>query len=250
MNKEWNKLDNGQINWLEFSKLKNIPFVSFGLVVKNCKGKSFAIEVCWKDKFKRFLRKQIGYAGGIVVPRQVHQNNVASITKSEKFNLRKKLQADALLTNQKGLFLTIQVADCIPIYIVDTKKKVVGLVHAGWRGTLMQIAKDVVGEARRSFNCSPEDLKIIFGPAIEKCCYEVKPEVAILFPPPFVNYEGDKRPKLDLAGFNRAQLIESGVKKKNISLAGECTFCGPKFLCSYRRGRNKKERMLAFIGIK
>jgi polyphenol oxidase len=250
MNREWNKLDNGQINWLEFSKLKNIPFVSFGLVVKNRKGKSFAIEVCWKDKFKRFLRKQIGYAGGIVVPKQVHQNDVASITKSEKFNLRKKLQADALLTNQKGLFLTIQVADCVPIYIVDTKKKVVGLVHAGWRGTLMRIAEDAANEAKRNFNCLPKDLRVVFGPAIGKFCYEVNPEVAVLFPSRFVNYEGDRRPNLDLVGFNRAQLIESGVKEKNIFPAGECTFCGPKFLCSYRRSKNKKERMLAFIGIK
>ncbi|MCJ7507987.1 MAG: peptidoglycan editing factor PgeF [candidate division Zixibacteria bacterium] len=250
MNREWNKSDNGQISWLEFPELKNIPFVFSGLIVRNRKGKSFTIEASWKDKFKRFLRKQIGYAGGIVVPRQVHQNNVVSIKKSEKFSFRKKLQADALLTNQKGLFLTIQVADCVPIYILDTRKKVVGLVHAGWRGTLMQIAKDVVNEAKRNFNCSPEDLKIIFGPAIGKCCYEVKPEVAILFPSQFVSNKSGLKPKLDLIGFNRAQLMESGVKKKNIFPAGGCTFCGPKFLCSYRRAKNKKERMLAFIGIK
>jgi YfiH family protein len=250
MNREWNRFENRQISWLEFSKLKSIPFVFSGLTVKDHKESLFTSKVFWKDKFKKFLNRQAGYVDGIVIPKQIHQNKVVSIKKSHKFNPRKKLQADGILTNKVGLFLTIQVADCIPIYIVDPKRKVVGLIHAGWRGSLLQIAKEAIDEARKSFGCLPKGLQVFLGPAIGKCCYKVAPDVAILFPARFVNYKSVAKPKLDLIGLNQAQLIESGVKKKNILLAGKCTYCGPSFLCSYRRDRNKKGRMLAFIGIK
>jgi len=124
------------------------------------------------------------------------------------------------------------------------------LIHSGWRGTLMQIAKNAVDEARMNFGCSPKDLKVLLGPLIGKCCYEVTPEIAVLFPSSFVNYKPRSKPKLDLAGFIHAQLLESGVRKNNIFSVDECTYCGPDFLCSYRKDENKKGRMLAFIGIK
>lgn len=246
----WKKIEDDRASWLQFYYLEDIPFIFSGMVVKSQKLESLNLKAEWKDVFKEFLLEHVSCVRGIVVPKQVHQDKIVSIKGSQRFSMRKRFNADGLLTDQRGLFLTVQVADCISIYMVDMKKNVVGLVHAGWRGTLMQISRSVVDEAKRNFGCLPKDLKILFGPAIGKCCYEVETDIAILFPSRFVSHTSGSKPKLDLLGYNQALLLEAGVKKQNMFSVDECTYCGPRFLRSYRRSKDKQNRMLAFIGIK
>jgi YfiH family protein len=90
-------------------------------------------------------------------------------------------KADALITTTPGLLLGVQTADCVPILLADTRRRVVAGIHAGWRGTLARIAVKTLGQMRMEFGTRPRDVVAALGPAIGRCCYEVGPEVAQAF---------------------------------------------------------------------
>jgi len=111
---------------------------------------------------------------------------------------------DALITAQPGLWLEIRTADCVPILIVDTERRVVAAVHAGWRGTAAAIARVTVEEMRRKWDCQPADLAVAIGPSIGVCCFEVGEEVAGQFPGHFTR--PGARAHVNLVSANREQL--------------------------------------------
>src|SRR5205807_4968852 len=88
---------------------------------------------------------------------------------------------DGLVTNTPGVLLAVQTADCLPVVLVDTKRRALGVFHAGWRGTIKRIVEKGVGEMRRWFESQPEDIRAAIGPGIHKCCYEVGEEVRSKF---------------------------------------------------------------------
>ena len=90
-------------------------------------------------------------------------------------------RGDASLTNRPGLLLAIQTADCVPILLVDPKKRAIAAIHAGWRGTLARIAAKTIGAMQMHFATNPRDLLVAIGPSIGPCCYEVGTEVATQF---------------------------------------------------------------------
>ncbi|MBI3811781.1 MAG: peptidoglycan editing factor PgeF [Nitrospirae bacterium] len=148
---------------------------------------------------------------------------------------------DALVTNRKGIVITVKAADCLPILIWDGNKKVAAAVHAGWRGSLKAIASKTVLTMRSSFGCRPDDLWVGIGPAIGPCCYEVDGPVLGPLRAEFeywkdvVRETGGGKGMLDLAGLNLRQLIASGVLPDRIAVTGACTFCHPERFYSYRR---------------
>ena len=81
--------------------------------------------------------------------------------------------ADAVITNNKGILLGVQVADCVPVLLYDVKRNVIGVVHAGWRGTAVSILKKTIETMRERFSSFPDDIKIAIGPSIRWCCYHV-----------------------------------------------------------------------------
>src|SRR5467141_2427969 len=83
---------------------------------------------------------------------------------------------DASVTSRPGLLLGIQTADCVPILLVDPKKRAIAAVHAGWRGTLQRIVVKAIGQMQMHFGSKPTDLLAAIGPSIG-CCYEVGTEV-------------------------------------------------------------------------
>ncbi len=95
--------------------------------------------------------------------------------------VREAPKADALITSTPGLLLGVQTADCVPILLADTRRRVVAAIHAGWRGTLARIAVKTLGRMRMEFGTRPRDVVAALGPAIGRCCYEVGPEVAQAF---------------------------------------------------------------------
>jgi YfiH family protein len=184
-----------------------------------------------------------------------------------------KLYGDALLTDQPGLLLAVQVADCLPILLVDPKKRVVAAVHAGWRGTVKRITEKTVGEMRARFGCRPAELRAVMGPGIHRCCYEVGREVAERFEAQFPYWEklirrvkvsvpdviwqqrlmsreplapGVRRPRpaltapaeerlyLDLVEANRRQLVAAGLRARNITASPLCTACRTDLFFSHR----------------
>jgi copper oxidase (laccase) domain-containing protein len=106
-----------------------------------------------------------------------------------------------------------------------------------------------VERAKSDFGSNPENLVFVFGPCIGKCCYEVSESLAILFPRDCLVLSRGKI-RLDLVKANLKQLIRSGVKREKIFLSNLCTFCEPELFYSFRRDKDRKKRMTAFIGIK
>jgi len=212
----------------------------------------------------------------IVTLRQIHSDLVHCVTKLPK----QQLVGDGLITCMPGILLAIQTADCLPIILVDTKQKAVGVFHAGWRGTVKRIVEKGVGEMQRWFGTMPRNIKAAIGPGIHGCCYEVGEEVRQQFESQFayaaelfreVKESDPAREKypllfltarapghcelppklfLDLVEGNRRQLISAGVLTKNISASPLCTACRPDLLFSYRAEKGVTGRMMAVAGIR
>ena len=150
---------------------------------------------------------------------------------------------DALLENQPGAAVAIRTADCIPILLIDERNRAVAAVHAGWRGTVAEIARRAVEAMGERFGTAAADLHAAIGPGIGKCCYEVGPEVAAHF--------GEQgRAHIDLAEANRAQFVRAGVTPQRIYASNLCTLCRAEEFHSYRRDREAAGRMYAFAGIR
>jgi YfiH family protein len=185
--------------------------------------------------------------------------------------------ADASITNTSNLLLAIQTADCVPILLLDPKKRAVAAVHAGWRGTLQRIVEKTIGRMKMEFKTDPGDLLAAIGPAIGGCCYEVGTEVAAAFHSQFADAPewfdelrtGDepnplqwlnqfppghqpppKDVRLDLRKANRGQLIAAGLSPPNIFVSDLCTACRPDLLFSYRKQGSESGRMMSVIGIR
>ncbi len=149
-------------------------------------------------------------------------------------------RADALLENTPGAVVAVKTADCIPVLLVDARRRAVAAIHAGWRGTAAHILDRAIDDMAREFGTAPGDLHAAIGPGIGKCCYEVGPEVAAQF-----GQTG--RAHIDLAAENRRQLSDRGVSR--IYVAGLCTKCGVDDFHSYRRDGEKAGRLYSFIGV-
>lgn len=212
----------------------------------------------------------------VVTLRQIHSDLIHCITEPPD----KQLVGDGLITRTPGILLAIQTADCLPVVLVDAKRRAIGVFHAGWRGTFKRIVEKGVGEMHRNFGTRARDLKAAIGPGIHSCCYEVGPEVRTQFESQFAyggalfretresdpvrekypllflsarapgHSELPKKTFLDLVEANRRQLVAAGVPAKKISASPLCTSCRTDMLFSYRGEKGVTGRMMAVAGIK
>ena len=225
--------------YLSFSPLEKHDFLFHGFLLKNSPGKNI----------KRFL-SELGYKNySLIIPKQVHSKRIIILSNKKSYRKPKMEECDGVLTNIPGMILTVGVADCLPVFLVDPVLKITGLIHAGWKGTLMGIIKEGVESAKRYFGSDPRDLEFVFGPGIGQCCYEVSESLAILFSRDCLIFNKVKI-RLDLAKANLKQLLRSGVKREKIFLSNLCTFCEPELFYSFRRDKDRQKRMTAFIGLK
>jgi polyphenol oxidase len=212
----------------------------------------------------------------LVTLRQIHSDIIRCVDSVPE----QSLSGDGLVTATPGLLLAIQTADCLPVILVDTKRHVVGVFHAGWRGTVQCIVEKGVGEMHRCFGTNPRDIQAAIGPGIGGCCYEVGEEVRVKFESQFEygaslfrevkdsdpvrekypllfltarapgHSELPKKIFLDLVEANRQQLLAAGVSKKSIDASPLCTNCHPELLFSYRAEKGKTGRMMGVVGIR
>jgi polyphenol oxidase len=212
----------------------------------------------------------------LITLRQVHSDIIHPVNSEPD----EPLTGDGLITATPGLLLGIQTADCLPIMLVDAKRRAVGVFHAGWRGTVQRIVEKGVGEMQRWFGSRPGDLKAAIGPGIGGCCYEVGEEVRTKFesqfsyaaglfrevkdsdpvrekyPLLFLNARapghGELPPRifLDLAEANRRQLVAVGVPAKGIESLPLCTSCHTDLLFSYRAEKGRTGRLMGVAGIR
>ena len=175
---------------------------------------------------------------------QVHGSSVAAIGPAAA-GMPPVPGCDALVTGTAGLALLIRTADCLPLFVADPGRRVVGLAHAGWRGLAGELPARLIAAFRHLYQSRPEDLRAAIGPAIRSCCYEVGPEFAERFGP-FVQ-ECRGRRTCDLIGVARDQLRRCGLRPDRVMDSGQCTACGTTRWFSLRREGPATGRMVSFI---
>lgn len=155
--------------------------------------------------------------------------------------------ADAYITDEKNLPIAIRTADCVPVFIFDPHRRAIGLAHAGWKGTTKEIAAKTVQKMQKKYSCLSSDLKIVLGPSIRECCYQVGAEFRDCFPA----YVQDRGGFLyaDVISANRDQLLQAGVRQANIFDSGICTCCHKDYF-SFRRDGEKAGRMISLMMLK
>jgi polyphenol oxidase len=192
------------------------------------------------DQQKNFLQSQwMVDAEQCVTVRQVHGSEILRVDGP----LDHVPEADGIITNQFNVSLIIRTADCLPIFMVAPEKKVIGLVHAGWRGSRDGIVIRAV-EAMRDFGVSPRDIRVAFGPSISPVFYEVGREFISIFPNE-IDAHG-LTCSLDLALVNLRQLESAGVPVENIYDCGICTFANERYH-SFRRDGVSSGRMASCL---
>lgn len=154
---------------------------------------------------------------------QVHGSGVFLVDHNDDGKVIKN--CDALISNDPGVALSVRVADCLPISVVDKKRRSIGLIHAGRRGLDKKIIAKTIQLMVKEFSSDPPDLKVIIGPHICQKHYEVRDDIASKFVKfPGAIFKKESKEFLDLAIVAEFQLIESGVKKENININKTCTF--------------------------
>jgi hypothetical protein len=197
-----------------------------------------------RDETRRRVAETLTDRGRLLLLKQVHGARVVAAP------WEGTPEADAALSRDTGFLVGIETADCLPVFVVDGRRRVLAAAHAGWRGTAAGIAARAV-EALVAEGSRPEDLAAALGPCIGACCYEVGEDVREAFgaaadglfrPGPA------GRPHFDLRLANARQLAAAGLRPGAIAHVDECTRCHPELYHSYRRDGRAAGRMINFVG--
>jgi YfiH family protein len=199
---------------------------------------------------------------------QVHGNEIAVITKAEKGKGRASrvdaIQSrDGFVTNEKELVLCALFADCVPIFFYDSVLEVAGLAHAGWKGTLLNVAGATIQAMNEQFGSKPEHIRAAIGPSIGLCCYEVDQKVAE--PVKRVIHDMNAAPgllqkvlqpkmnqkyMLNLQELNRNFIEKAGILSSHIEVTELCTSCRTDVFFSHRQENGATGRMTAWIAMR
>lgn len=191
----------------------------------------------------------------MVAFRQVHENNIYIATKKDKgigFS-ENRSEYDGIITAEENLPIATFHADCVPVFLFDPVRRVVGVVHAGWRGTVKRVVVNAIDKMTSDFGCSPADILAGIGPCIRDCCYEVGNEViekarglTEIDISDCVSVKNNKY-HIDIAEINRKLLIHFGLLPENITLCNQCTCCNDEIFWSHRKTNGIRGCMAAII---
>ena len=161
-------------------------------------------------------------------------------------------EGDALITNEASLSVGVRTADCVPLLLLDSNKRAVAAVHAGWRGSAAELVRCTIHKMTREFGSLPGDVYAAVGPCIRSCCYEVGDEVAERFEKTFPEWrqtppKPNGKRSLDLAQANIRQMQAAGVPSHQIFDSCTCTCCQIETFFSYRREPGEPGRMTSSI---
>jgi len=193
----------------------------------------------------------------VVCPQQVHGDHVQESASEDLCDDNRpsdNIAADGLITRVPQIVLAMSFADCVPVFLYDAETPAVGLVHAGWRGTALQIAAKTLLKMTDAFGTDPARCKAALGPAIGPCCYEVGPEVASAISEScdstgVIRRDAGGRLFADLRACNASQLRAVGIPPENIQLSRWCTACDRALFFSHRAENGRTGRMTAFIAL-
>ncbi len=196
----------------------------------------------------KLVARQLGIdISEMVLSNQVHGDTIMRVGKKDMgkgiVSESDLLGVDGFMTNEKGLGLTLFFADCVPLYFYDPNHEVIGMAHAGWKGTVLQIGKKMIEGMATEFGTRPEDIIAGIGPSICGDCYEVSLDVKKQFDLSFnddiiaqvvKNGVSDEKFIIDLKLTNRLLMEEAGVLPSNIEVSDLCTRCNQNLFFSHR----------------
>lgn len=189
----------------------------------------------------------------VVLAHQVHENTVRVVTAADCRGLdhRAYPECDGLVTNEAGIALVVFTADCTPILLSDPVTGAVGAVHAGWRGTALDICGKAVEAMVSAFGCDPGNIRAAIGPNIGFCCFETMEDVPLAMVNTFgeaakewIRPRGDKF-YVNLKEINRYALLRAGVTK--IQVSNNCTVCESNRFWSHRVTKGQRGSQGAVI---
>ena len=178
-------------------------------------------------------------SSNLILLKQEHADQVLAVAGAQPAGPGENPSADAVVLSSPGWYSAIRTADCLSVLAVEPRRRVVGLVHAGWRGTCKRVTAKAVAHLLRLSGAAAEDLWVGFGPCIRNCCYEVGEDVRAAY-----RKRGHDTGKifqgrcLDLIRANRFQLERLGVRR--IVDSGFCTSCCNERFYSYRREKTDR----------
>ena len=158
---------------------------------------------------------------------------------------------DGAFTTETGLALGVLTADCVPLALAAPQRGVVAMLHAGWRGTIGDIAAVALRRLAEVLGLHPGKVRAVMGPAIGPCCYRVDEGRARLFVERYgeesgvVSRKGGYR--LDLLQANRMNLLAAGVREDNIGRVGGCTCCEARYFSFRREGVTGRQGAFVFL---
>lgn len=195
----------------------------------------------------------------LAVTSQVHENKICVVTKKNMKSgdeiFTSFEDTDGLITSEYEIGLVTSHADCCAIYMIDINKKIIGLAHAGWRGTVKNIAGKLAEKFINHYNSSPDDIISALGPSIGGCCFEVEKSLLDNFysldiPSTYMHScENSERIRIDLLEVNRQLLLKAGIKDKNIFKSDICTMCNHDLLFSHRATKGKRGTNIAYLSL-
>jgi YfiH family protein len=195
----------------------------------------------------------------MVLSNQVHDNKIRVVTAADRSKgIYKKsdiIGIDGLITNNTEVALVTFYADCVPVFLFDPIKRVISLVHSGWRSTLKEISKEAVKKMKDEFDCQPKDIEVAIGPSIGQCCFEVGEEVY----EEFINtFEGcnihckkiKEKWYIDLVAIIKSSLKSEGIEDNKIVASDICTKCNKDVFFSHRGDNGKTGTLTAIMQLK
>lgn len=208
-------------------------------------------EEALEENYNRVCRTLNIARESLVTGYQVHSDHVVVVGPGDSGRIIPA--TDALVTDSEGVGLTLRFADCVPLLFFDPTHRVIGIAHAGWKGTIHKIGVKVIQTMQEEFGSRPTDIISCIGPSIGPCCYEVGDDVieqvkqAFSYTEDLLIAQSNNRIHLDLWAANRQQLQDAGLVR--IEEAKMCTACRRDEFFSHRGNQHKTGRFGAFISL-
>lgn len=216
-----------------------------------------------EENFRRFCHAIGCDWDRAIMTHQTHTVHVEAVTEDMITEGRSLLEkkpftdVDGLITHVPGAVLITSYADCVPLFFLDPVKRVIGLSHSGWRGTVHRMGAVTIDRMRQVYGCKPEEILVCVGPSICRDCYEIGPEVAEEFRSAFSEEEAEQilernqagRYQLDLWKANELILRQAGIREEHMAITNVCTCCNPDLLFSHRYTKGKRGNLCAFLSL-
>ena len=211
------------------------------------------------ENFRRISYVTGIYPGDMVFSDQVHGDKILYVDQQDRgkgiYSPKEMRGVDGLITDKSKVCLVTFYADCVPLFFLDPVKKVIGLAHAGWRGTVLEIGRKMVERFCKDFGSKPSDILAGIGPSIGPCCFEVGQDVEGEFATAFPAWrdmiirpaETPGKSYVDLWTTNRLILEKAGVRPEHITVTDLCTKCHDEYFHSHRRMGNERGTQAAFL---